>query len=87
MFLNSLYYSKIPKIFDFENDSTRAIKQNNISAAPQEVEDALNQTIQMFASRGQADLGNIDTQALRGRIAERLINEKALEFIEKSCVV
>lgn len=61
-------------------------KDKNISVSDKEIEDTTNEVIQNLVSRGQNSVSDIDVQRLKENIAQKLINERALEFIEGVCV-
>lgn len=59
---------------------------NHISAAPEEVEQAVNEAVQALLVRGQLDKENLNLSEVRRSIAERIVHEKTLDFVEEQCV-
>lgn len=62
-------------------------RKEGIVIDEQEIENSVQVALQSVSASGQNDLQNIDMQELRGRIAERLLQEKTLQALEARCVV
>lgn len=62
-------------------------KEKSIEVVPEEIEQAFNEAVQSAVVQGGADVSQIDGQAARQRIADRLVREKTLNFIEGVCAV
>lgn len=58
-------------------------KAENIAVAEEEVEEGLGALLHRFALGG-GDSKKIDSEALRSKVKEQLLNEKVLEFLEKA---
>ncbi len=63
----------------------RIAKDNNISASHEEIDKALSATVQSMAGKEDADKSNLNIDALRDNISSRIVNEKVLDFLEKTC--
>lgn len=65
----------------------RVVKDKKIAVSAGEVEESLNFTVQSLMLRGGIEKpSELDIEGMRGDISSKLINEKALDFLEKSCV-
>ncbi len=62
-------------------------KDNNISASHEEVDEALSVAVQSMVMKGEVDKTNLDVEGFRDDITGRITNEKALDFLEKTCSV
>ena len=60
-------------------------KDNKISVSREEVDETLSATVQSMVMKGEADKSNLDVDGLRESISNRIINEKVLDFLEKTC--
>jgi trigger factor len=60
-------------------------KLNNITVAPQELDDALNGTIAELIRQGRATEDQVDPQRLRSALLERMLTDRTLEMLEKTC--
>ncbi len=60
-------------------------KDNNISASHEEVDETLSATVQSMTMKGEADKANLDIDGLRDNISSHIINEKVLDFLERTC--
>ncbi|KKR02584.1 MAG: Trigger factor [Candidatus Yanofskybacteria bacterium GW2011_GWA1_39_13] len=63
----------------------KVAKDNNISASREEVDQTLSTTVQSMMMKGEVDKTNLDMDKLRDSISSRLINERVLEYLEKTC--
>src|SRR3989344_472352 len=64
----------------------KVAKDNNISASPEEVDEALSTTVQSMVMRGEVDKASLDMENMRNSISSRIINERVLDFLEKTCL-
>lgn len=62
-------------------------KDKNINVSSEETEGALNDAVQSLMVRGDIDKANLDVDGLRNRIATQIINNKTLDFLERTCGV
>lgn len=62
-------------------------KDLNIEASQEEVEKMAGQVIQSAIAKGEADQADIDPEKIKENIASRIVNEKALEYLESHCVI
>jgi len=65
----------------------RLIKDQNIKASQEEVQELVGQVVQSAIARGEAGQADIDPAKIQEEIASKIVNEKALEYIESQCVV
>lgn len=64
----------------------RAIaKERKISVSSQELDDALKGTIAELIRQGQATEDQVDPQRLRSALLERMLTDRTLELLEKTC--
>lgn len=63
----------------------KVAKDNNISASQEEVDEALTTTVQSMMMKGEIDKTNLDMEKLKDGISSRIVNERVLDFLEKSC--
>ncbi len=63
----------------------RIARDNNISASHEEVDESLSATVQSMIMKGEVDKANLDVDSLRDNISSRIINERVLDFLEKTC--
>lgn len=61
-------------------------KDKSISVSTKEIDDTANEVVQDLVSRGQKDISTIDIQRLKESVAQKMISERTLEFIESLCV-
>jgi len=61
-------------------------REHNITVMPEEVDQASGELIQTLVGRGEASLEQIDMNAVRRNVQDRLLNDKTLEFIERTCI-
>lgn len=61
------------------------VKANGLAVTELETDSAANQTVQDLVSRGQVDPASLNLKAIKESVADRLRNQKALEFLEKNC--
>ncbi len=65
----------------------KIVKDKKIVVSTSEIEEALNFTVQSLMLRGGIEKPtDLDIESMREDISSKLINEKALDFLEKSCV-
>lgn len=65
----------------------KLVKDKKISVSAGEIEEALNFTVQSLMLRGGIEKpADLDIESMRGDISNKLINEKALDLLEKNCV-
>ena len=62
-------------------------KDNKIYASHEEVDEALNIAVQSMLIRGEADKNSLNVDVIRDNISSRIINEKVLDFLGKTCSV
>ncbi|MBI2674346.1 MAG: trigger factor [Candidatus Yanofskybacteria bacterium] len=62
-------------------------KDRNIEVSPEEVEMMTGQVVQSAIAKGEAGQADIDPVKIRESIESRIVNEKALEYIESRCAV
>lgn len=65
----------------------KLVKDRDIEASQEEVETMAGQVIQSAIARGEAGSADIDPAKIKENIESRIVNEKALEYIESRCVV
>ena len=65
----------------------KVAKDKSISASKEEVDEALTTTVQSMMIKGEVDKTNLDMDNLRDSISSRLINERVLDYLEKTCSV
>jgi len=61
-------------------------KQEKISVSSAELDATLNQTIAELIRQGRATEDQVDPQRLRSALLERMMTDKTLGFLEKTCV-
>ncbi|MBX4211689.1 MAG: trigger factor, partial [Candidatus Yanofskybacteria bacterium] len=61
-------------------------RDHNITATNEEVDQAASELVQALVGRGEASLQEIDIDGVRRNIRDRLMNDKTLEFLEKTCI-
>ncbi len=96
----SLYLAQMEKTQDelrkeWRNEAERQVKivmilhkiakDNNISASHEEVDETLSNTVQAMVAKGEVDKNNLDMDSLRDSISSRIVNERVLDFLEKTC--
>lgn len=65
----------------------KIVKDKKFAVSADEVEQTLNLTIQSLMLRGGIEKPNdLDIESMRKNIADKIINEKALVFLETNCV-
>jgi FKBP-type peptidyl-prolyl cis-trans isomerase (trigger factor) len=62
-------------------------KQQKISVAPQELDETLNAAIADIIRQGRATEDQVDPQRLRGALLERMLTDRTLEYLERTCSV
>ncbi len=60
-------------------------KDNKISSSPEEIDQTLAVTVQSMITKGEVDKNNLDVDGLRDNISNRIVNERTLDFLEKTC--
>ena len=65
----------------------RVAKDFNIKATPEEVEELTGQVIQSAIARGEVGQDDVDPVKIKENMESRIVNEKALEYIESHCSV
>src|SRR3989338_2101287 len=65
----------------------RLIKDQNMRASQEEVQELVGQVVQSAIARGESGQADIDPVKIKEDIASKIVNEKALEYIESKCVV
>jgi len=65
----------------------RVIKDQNIMASQEEVQELVGQVVQAAIARGESGQTDIDPAKIREEIASKIVNEKALEYIESKCTM
>lgn len=60
-------------------------RDNNISTSHEEVDEALSTTVQSMIMKGEVDKADLDIDGLRESISSRIVNERVLDFLEKTC--
>lgn len=63
-----------------------AAKTHSITVSPEELETTLNQTVAELIRQGRATEDQMDPQRLRTALLERMLTDRTLEFLEKTCV-
>ncbi|MBI4158197.1 MAG: trigger factor [Candidatus Yanofskybacteria bacterium] len=64
----------------------RLVKDQNIKASQEEVQELVGQVVQSAIARGESGQADIDPAKIKEEIASKIVNEKALEYIESKCV-
>ena len=64
----------------------RIARDHHLSISSEEISQSLNETIQAMISRGEADESNVDVEALKASLTVRIINEKALDYLERTYI-
>jgi trigger factor len=62
-------------------------KQKSITVTPEEVESALNETITELIRQGQVTEDQVDPQRIRNALAERMLTDRTLDFLEGICAL
>lgn len=62
-------------------------KEKSIAIAPQELDAALKGTIAELIRQGKATEDQVDPQRLRSALVERMLTDRTLETLEKTCAV
>jgi len=62
-------------------------KDRNIEASQEEVEEAVGQAVQSAIARGEVGQADIDPVKIKENVESRIVNEKALEYLESQCAV
>src|SRR3989344_5408293 len=65
----------------------RLIKDQNIKVSQEEVQELVGQVVQSAIARGESGQADIDPAKIKEEIASKIMNEKALEYIESRCLV
>jgi len=66
----------------------KIIKANGIEVSSEEAENAFNLAVQTALMRGEIENpADLNTAQIRENVAEKIINEKAFDWLEKMCVV
>jgi len=65
----------------------RLIKDQNIKASQEEVQELVGQVVQSAIARGEASQADINPAKIQEEVASKIVNEKALEYIESRCVI
>lgn len=60
-------------------------KQKSITVSPEELEAAFNEVIGQLVQQGQAPAEQTDPERLRGALRERMLTDRALDFLEGVC--
>lgn len=58
-----------------------------IEASQEEIEEMAGQVIQSAIAKGEVNQADIDPEKIKENIASRIVNEKALEYLESHCAV
>ncbi len=98
----SLYLARIGKTQeelkkDWTKDAEKQVKISlilrkiakdlNIKASEKEVEEMVGQIIQSAIARGEVNQADIDPTKIKESVSLRIVNEKALDYIESNCAV
>lgn len=62
-------------------------KDIRVEASQEEIEEMAGQVIQSAMARGEVGQADIDPEKVKENIASRIVNEKALEYLESHCAV
>ena len=62
-------------------------RENNIEITREETDQALESLVQSTMLRSPGTNPNFDMERMRSSIQSRLLSEKTLQFLEKTCVV
>lgn len=62
-------------------------KANDLAVAPEELEENIQRTVAEIMATGQVQENQIDLDRVRSAIAQRLLTDKTLEFLEDTCAV
>jgi trigger factor len=62
-------------------------KEKNITVAPQELDVALKETIAELIRQGRATEDQMDPQRLRNALLERMLTDRTLGLLEKTCAI
>jgi trigger factor len=65
----------------------QAAKAKNIAVAPEELDQAFKETVTELMRTGQLQEGQIDPERIRSALAQRILTDKTLEFLEGACAV
>jgi len=60
-------------------------KTAKITVSPEELETTLNQTVAQLIAQGQATEEQMDPQRLRSALLERMLTDRTLDYLEKTC--
>ena len=63
----------------------KVAREKKITAEPEEIEPALSEMAQSLMARGDLDKGGIDVNKIKEAIANKVINDKTLKFLEDHC--
>ncbi|MDP2648004.1 MAG: trigger factor [Candidatus Yanofskybacteria bacterium] len=63
----------------------KVAKEQNIQVLEEEVDKTAAEMLQSFIARGELNPNEMDPEALKASVRDRLINERTLEYIEKEC--
>ncbi len=64
----------------------KVAKDQKIAISADEVEQTASTMVQSLIARGEMNPSEMDIEALKTSVRDRLVNEKTLEYIEKICV-
>ncbi|OGN09911.1 MAG: trigger factor [Candidatus Yanofskybacteria bacterium RIFCSPHIGHO2_02_FULL_41_11] len=65
----------------------KIVKNLKMKASEEEIEEMTGQAVQAAIVRGEVSQADIDPIKLKENIASRIVNEKALGYIESNCVI